>query len=185
MLSKCGFIFFAVLIFSIYSEVNSGLTIIDVPKPRAAPDPDWWKNGVFYQIYPRSFKDSDTDGIGDLNGITSKLADLQEAGITGIWLSPIYLSGDVDQGYDVKDFQKIDPVYGTEDDFTKLVTAAHEKNIKVILDFVPNHSSNEHEWFIASVGNIDGFKDFYVWKDGDEGTPPNNWVRFQLFLLYY
>lgn len=149
-----------------------------VPKsPRAdAGDQDWWKHAVFYQIYPRSFKDSDGDGIGDLQGIISKLDHLKDAGITATWLSPIYKSPQVDQGYDISDFRDIAEEYGTLDDFKQLVEKAHDQGIKIIMDFVPNHSSDMHDWFQRSEAGEQPYSDFYVWKDAVDSGPPNNWV---------
>ncbi|XP_064535176.1 maltase 1 [Drosophila montana] len=142
---------------------------------------NWWRHEVFYQIYPRSFKDSNGDGIGDLKGITSKLQYFVDTGITAIWLSPIYKSPMVDFGYDISDYRDIQPEYGTLEDFDDLIAKANQLGIKVILDFVPNHSSDEHEWFKKSVARESGYEDFYVWEDGtvsdnDTRVPPNNWV---------
>ncbi|XP_030556539.1 maltase 1 [Drosophila novamexicana] len=142
---------------------------------------NWWRHEVFYQIYPRSFKDSDGDGIGDLKGITSKLQYFVDTGITAIWLSPIYKSPMVDFGYDISDYRDIQPEYGTLEDFDELIAKANQLGIKVILDFVPNHSSDEHEWFKKSAAREPGYEDFYVWEDGtlsdnDTHVPPNNWV---------
>lgn len=143
-------------------------------------DDNWWRHEVFYQIYPRSFKDSNGDGIGDLKGITSKLPYFVETGITAIWLSPIYSSPMVDFGYDISDYRDIYPDYGTLDDFDELIATANQLGIKVILDFVPNHSSDKHEWFKKSAARVSGYEDFYVWEDGTEENgerkPPNNWV---------
>ncbi|XP_039484729.1 maltase 2-like isoform X2 [Drosophila santomea] len=141
---------------------------------------DWWPHTVFYQIYPRSFKDSNGDGIGDLKGITSKLRYLADTGITATWLSPIFQSPMVDFGYDISDYKAIQPEYGTMQDFEELIDTAFELGIKVILDFVPNHSSDQHEWFKKSAAKEPGYEDFYVWHDGilqENGTrvPPNNW----------
>uniref|UniRef100_A0A1I8Q5Z4 alpha-glucosidase n=1 Tax=Stomoxys calcitrans TaxID=35570 RepID=A0A1I8Q5Z4_STOCA len=141
---------------------------------------DWWENGNFYQVYPRSFRDSDCDGIGDLNGVTEKLQYLKDIGFTGIWLSPIFKSPMVDFGYDISDFYAIHPEYGTLDDFKNLITRAKEVGIRVILDFVPNHTSDECEWFQKSVNRTEGYEDFYVWHNGkvDSGgqrQPPSNW----------
>ncbi|KAF2880410.1 hypothetical protein ILUMI_25767 [Ignelater luminosus] len=141
-------------------------------------DPNWWKNAVFYQIYPRSFMDANNDGIGDLAGITQKLDHLVDAGITALWLSPIYKSPGVDAGYDISDYRDIDPIFGNLDDFKKLVVEAKEKGLKVILDFVPNHTSNEHDWFVKSENNVTGYENYYVWKNGDPDTPPNNWISY-------
>lgn len=141
---------------------------------------DWWQHTVFYQIYPRSFKDSNGDGIGDLKGITSKLPYLADTGITATWLSPIFQSPMVDFGYDISDYKQIQPEYGTMQDFEELIDTAYGLGIKVVLDFVPNHSSDQHEWFKKSAAKEPGFEDFYVWQDGvlqEDGTrvPPNNW----------
>lgn len=138
----------------------------------------WWRDGIIYQIYPRSFADSDGDGIGDLNGISQKLDYLADLGIDAIWLSPINPSPDVDFGYDVADYRGIDPKYGTLADFDRLVSAAHEHGIRVILDLVLNHSSNQHPWFLESRSSLENSKrDWYLWRDGagEKDTPPNNW----------
>jgi alpha-glucosidase len=149
------------------------------PQPRAEADLDWWKTAVFYQIYPRSFKDSDGDGIGDLNGITEKLDHLQDIGVQGVWLSPIFKSPMADFGYDISDFKSIDPLFGTMEDFDRLLEKAKSLDVKLIMDFVPNHSSDEHEWFVQSVQNENKYADYYVWNDGRrDGSniyPPNNW----------
>lgn len=142
---------------------------------------DWWEKAGFYQIYPRSFKDSDGDGIGDLNGITEKLPYLKGLGVKAFWLSPIYTSPMADFGYDIADFRGIQPEYGTMADFEKLVAEAKKNDLKLILDFVPNHSSDEHEWFVKSENSVAGYEDYYVWHDGepglnpDQNDPPNNW----------
>ncbi|KAJ9588789.1 hypothetical protein L9F63_017900, partial [Diploptera punctata] len=143
-------------------------------------DANWWKHAVFYQIYPRSFKDSDRDGIGDLKGTTEKLDHLKEIGVDGVWLSPIYPSPMADFGYDISDFRNVDPMFGTLEDFDALLIKANELGIKLILDFVPNHSSDEHVWFVNSLQKIDPYTDYYMWDDGklDESgnrIPPNNW----------
>ncbi|XP_076302365.1 alpha-glucosidase-like [Lasioglossum baleicum] len=133
-----------------------------------------------YQIYPRSFKDSDGDGIGDLKGITSKLDHLVESNIDAFWISPIYPSPMVDFGYDISNFVEINPIFGTLSDLEHLLKTAHEKGLKVILDFVPNHSSNKHEWFQKSEESIQPYTNYYTWKPGrlENGVrhPPNNWV---------
>nr|XP_016942916.2 maltase A3-like [Drosophila suzukii] len=140
----------------------------------------WWKTSQFYQIYPRSFKDSDGDGVGDLVGITQQLPYLKEIGITATWLSPIFTSPMVDFGYDVADLKSIDPLFGTMEDFEALIARAKELDIKIILDFVPNHTSDECDWFIRSVAGEEEYKDFYVWHTGKVVNgirqPPNNWV---------
>ncbi|XP_055681560.1 maltase 2-like isoform X2 [Lutzomyia longipalpis] len=136
---------------------------------------------VLYQIYPRSFMDTNGDGVGDLRGITAKLPYLSESGINATWLSPIFQSPMVDFGYDISDFTAIHPDYGTMEDFEELLREAKRLHIKVILDFVPNHTSDNHEWFINSVNRVAGFEDYYVWHDGyvdanGEPQPPNNWA---------
>ncbi|XP_051160970.1 maltase 2-like [Leptopilina boulardi] len=141
---------------------------------------DWWKDAVIYQIYPRSFKDSNGDGIGDLNGITSKLEHIKDIGADALWLSPIYTSPQADFGYDIANYTNVDPGYGTLDDFDKLVAKAKSLGLKVILDFVPNHSSNEHQWFKNSVNKVKPFDEYYIWRDAKivNGVrkPPNNWL---------
>ncbi len=138
----------------------------------------WWKDGVIYQIYPRSFADSNGDGFGDLQGILQKLDYLADLGIDAIWLSPINPSPDADFGYDVADYKDIDPRYGTMDDFLQLVSAAHQRGIHIILDLVLNHTSEEHPWFIESRSSLQNPKrDWYIWRSGSEGgrKPPNQW----------
>ncbi len=137
----------------------------------------WWQRGIVYQIYPRSFMDSNGDGIGDLSGIRSKLDYLQELGVDAIWISPIYPSPMADFGYDVSNYTDIHPMFGTLDEFDALVAAAHERNLKIILDFVPNHTSDEHPWFLESRSSRDNPKrDWYIWRDpAPDGGPPNNW----------
>ncbi|XP_043587747.1 alpha-glucosidase-like [Bombus pyrosoma] len=146
----------------------------------AAVDVNWYKNAIVYQIYPRSFKDSNGDGIGDLNGITSKLEHIKDIGATALWLSPIYKSPQVDFGYDISNFTDIEPTYGTLADFDKLVAKAKSLGLKVILDFVPNHSSPEHPWFKKSIQRIKPYDEYYIWRDAKivNGTrqPPNNWL---------
>ncbi len=137
----------------------------------------WWRDGIIYQIYPRSFADSNNDGIGDLQGIISKLDYLQELGIDAIWLSPIYPSPDVDFGYDVADYKAIDPKFGTMKDFEQLVREAKQRQIHIILDLVLNHTSDQHQWFIDSQKSKQNpYHDFYLWRDPKpNGAPPNNW----------
>lgn len=140
-------------------------------------DLKWWQTAVFYQIYPRSFQDSDGDGVGDLQGIIDRLDYLADLGIDAIWISPIFPSPMADFGYDVSDYCDIHPMFGDLETFDRLLAAAHERHIKVILDFVPNHSSNQHPWFLESRSSKDSPKrDWYIWKDGKaNGSPPNNW----------
>jgi alpha-glucosidase len=138
----------------------------------------WWQSGIVYQIYPRSFQDSNGDGIGDLKGIEDRLDYLEWLGVTAIWISPIYPSPMADFGYDVSDYCGIHPIFGTMEDFDRLLEAVHRRGMRVILDFVPNHTSDEHPWFIESRSSRDNPKrDWYIWKDPKpDGSPPNNWV---------
>jgi alpha-glucosidase len=144
-----------------------------------ADDPhEWWRHEAIYEIYPRSFADSNDDGIGDLNGITSKLDYLQELGIGAIWITPCFPSPQVDFGYDVSDYEQIDPMYGTLEDFDRLVAEGKKRGIRVILDLVVNHTSDRHKWFQESKSSKSSPKrDWYVWRDGKrDGQPPNNWL---------
>ena len=138
----------------------------------------WWRHGVFYQIYPRSFQDSDGDGVGDLMGVVDRLPYLRALGIDAIWLSPIFPSPMADFGYDVSDYTGIDPLFGTMADFDALIAAAHAGGLKVILDLVPNHTSDRHPWFIESRRSRDNAKrDWYIWRaPAADGGPPNNWM---------
>lgn len=136
----------------------------------------WWQKAVFYQIYPRSFADSNGDGIGDLLGIVQKLDYLQDLGIDAIWLSPHYPSPQVDCGYDISDYEEVAPEYGTLSDFKRLVEALHRRGMHLILDLVLNHTSDQHGWFLESGSNRENEKrDWYIWRDGRPGAPPNNW----------
>ena len=167
-----------------------------VPPAAAKPtaDPTWWKHAVLYEIYPRSFQDSNGDGIGDLNGITQRLDYLQHLGVGAIWISPMYPSPQVDFGYDISDYEAVDPQYGTLADFDRLVAEAKKRNLRVILDMVLNHTSDKHKWFLESASSRTNPKhDWYVWNDGkpanapgvtdyqrrfehDGRVPPNNWI---------
>jgi len=136
----------------------------------------WWKKAVVYQIYPRSFCDSNGDGIGDIPGITSKLDYLKTLGIDVIWLSPVYASPGDDNGYDISDYRAINPEFGTMADFDEMLAQAHKRGIRIIMDLVVNHSSDEHEWFIQSrKDKTNPYRDYYYWRDGKDGAPPNNW----------
>lgn len=148
----------------------------------ASSEQDWWKNAVIYEIYPRSFQDTNNDGIGDLNGITRHLDYLQSLGVNAIWLSPIYPSPQVDFGYDISDYENIDPQYGTLADFDHLIAEANKRHIRVIMDMVMNHTSDKHKWFIESRSSRNNpYRDWYMWHDGkgetatSPGEPPNNW----------
>jgi len=140
---------------------------------------DWWKKSVAYQIYPKSFKDSNNDGQGDIQGIISKLNYLQEIGVDLLWISPIYRSPMKDNGYDVSDYYTIDKTYGTMEDFENLLSKAHERNMRVVMDLVINHTSNEHPWFMASSSSKENeYRDYYYWRDGKNGKEPNNWAGY-------
>jgi oligo-1,6-glucosidase len=137
---------------------------------------NWWKEAVIYQIYPRSFKDSNGDGIGDINGIISKLDYLKELGIDVIWLSPVYKSPNDDNGYDISDYKDIMDEFGTMADWDKLLEEMHNRGIRLIMDLVVNHSSDEHSWFIESQKSKDNpYRDYYIWREGKDGKEPNNW----------
>jgi alpha-glucosidase len=138
----------------------------------------WWQNGIIYQIYPRSFQDSNGDGIGDLNGIVARLDYLRWLGVDAIWISPIYPSPMADFGYDVADYTDIHPMFGDLADFDRLVDEAHDRDIKVLLDFVPNHTSDQHPWFVEARSSRENPKrDWYIWRDpAPGGGPPNNWI---------
>ena len=137
----------------------------------------WWQRAAIYQVYPRSFQDSNGDGIGDLPGVIARLDYLVWLGIDAIWLSPFYPSPMADFGYDVSDYCDVDPIFGTLTDFDKLIAQAHARNIKVIVDFVPNHTSDQHPWFVESRASCDNPKrDWFIWRDPVDGGPPNNWL---------
>jgi alpha-glucosidase len=138
----------------------------------------WWQTGVIYQIYPRSFQDTDGDGVGDLRGIIARLPYLVELGVDAIWISPIFTSPMADFGYDIANYTDIDPLFGALADFDSLLEAAHRDGIKVILDLVPNHTSDQHAWFLESrSARTSGKRDWYIWRDpGPRGEPPNNWL---------
>ncbi|HEX6960248.1 MAG TPA: alpha-amylase family glycosyl hydrolase, partial [Lacipirellula sp.] len=139
---------------------------------------EWWQKGVIYQVYPRSFQDSNGDGVGDLRGILSRLDYLEWLGVDAVWLSPIYPSPMADFGYDISDYCDIHPLFGTLADFDKLTAAIHRRGMKIVLDFVPNHTSDQHPWFQESRSSRSSPKrDWYLWQDpGPEGGPPNNWL---------
>ena len=139
----------------------------------------WWKEAVVYQIYPRSFKDSNGDGIGDLPGIFSKLDYIKSLGVDVIWLCPIYDSPNDDNGYDVSDYRQIMKDFGTMADFDELLEGIHHRGMKLIMDIVPNHTSDEHRWFKVSAESEDNpYRDYYIWRKGDKNQLPNNWPSF-------
>jgi len=148
---------------------------------KATPGAQWWRSGVIYQIYPRSFADLSGDGVGDLKGIEHRLESLASLGIDAVWLSPFFKSPQKDAGYDVADYIEIDPLFGTLDDFDSLLAKAHALGLKVMVDLVPNHTSDQHEWFQRALKAEPGTseREFYYFKDGlgeNGDTPPNNWI---------
>ncbi len=158
---------------------GEGVKSGEAPAPKSGTDQAaWWRHAVVYEIYPRSFKDSDGNGIGDLNGIASKLDYLADIGIDAIWITPFFPSPQVDFGYDVSDFENVDPQFGTLEDFDRLVVEAHQRDIKVLCDLVMNHTSDQHPYFVESRSSRDNPKsDWYVWRDpAPGGGPPNNWI---------
>ena len=137
---------------------------------------NWWKESVVYQIYPKSFNDSNGDGIGDINGIIEKLDYLKELGVNVLWISPMLESPQDDNGYDISDYRRIYKDYGTMDDYEKLLEEAHRREIKVLMDLVVNHTSDEHQWFLESKKSKDNpYRDYYIWKNPVNGKEPNNW----------
>lgn len=139
----------------------------------------WWKEAVVYQIYPRSFMDSNGDGVGDLNGITSRLDYLKELGVDVIWLSPIYQSPNDDNGYDISDYRAIMKEFGTMEDFDRMIAGIHERGMRLVMDLVVNHTSDEHPWFLESRKSKDNpYRDYYIWREGKDGKVPNNWGSY-------
>jgi alpha-glucosidase len=168
------------LLLTISVAASAQLLTAQTKRPKRATQQnaaDWWKHAVYYEIYPRSFFDTNRDGVGDLNGITAKLDYLADLGVDALWITPFYPSPQVDFGYDVSDYEAVDPQFGTLADFDRLVSAAHRRNIKIICDFVINHTSDQHPYFKASRSSRNNPKrDWYVWRDAKEnGDPPNNW----------
>lgn len=162
------------------NSTNSRIPAAAVPQQQTtSPNRlrNWWHNAVLYQIYPRSFQDSNGDGIGDLTGITQRLHYVKSLGVNGIWLSPIFKSPMKDFGYDVADYRAIDPLFGNEQDFDTLLDAAHRAGLKVLLDMVLSHTSDHHAWFQESrQDRTNPYADWYIWADGRDGGPPNNWL---------
>ncbi len=145
------------------------------------PEQKWWKDRMVYQIYPRSFQDSNGDGIGDIPGIISRLDDLKDFGVGIIWLSPVYASPDADNGYDISDYRDINPKFGTMADMDRLLAEAEKRDIKIVMDLVINHTSDEHVWFQKSRAGDPKYKDYYIWRPAKpDGSPPNNWSSFFL-----
>jgi alpha-glucosidase len=161
------------LLVTFYSSFAAAQTKSDDPEHH-----QWWQNAVFYEIYPRSFADSNNDGVGDLNGISSKMRYLHDLGVDAIWITPCYPSPQVDFGYDVSDYRNIDPMYGTLTDFDHMVAKGREEGVRIIMDFVPNHTSDRHPWFLDSKSSrTSAHRNWYIWRDGNApGQPPNNWI---------
>ncbi len=166
---------FPVLLLSIIACSHLAIT---QTKPVDTEGHQWWQHAVFYEIYPRSFADSNNDGIGDLNGITSKMDYLRDLGVDAIWITPCYPSPQVDFGYDVSNYEDIDPMYGTLADFDRMVTEGKKHHVRIIMDFVPNHTSDQHPWFLDSKSSRTAkHRDWYIWRDGKAlGLPPSNWI---------
>ncbi len=159
-----------ILLYSLFAAAQT--------KPVDAAGHQWWQHAVFYEIYPRSFADSNNDGVGDLNGISSKMGYLHELGVDAIWITPCYPSPQVDFGYDVSDYLNIDPMYGNLADFDRMVADGKKRHVRIIMDFVPNHTSDQHPWFLDSKSSrTAAHRDWYIWRDGKgPGQPPNNWI---------
>jgi oligo-1,6-glucosidase len=140
---------------------------------------EWWRSAVVYQVYPRSFADSDGDGVGDLGGLIAHLDHIRDLGADVIWLSPVYRSPQADMGYDISDYQDIDPLFGTLEQFDALLAGVHERGMRLLMDLVVNHTSDEHPWFVESRSSRDSAKrDWYIWRDARDGAEPNNWGSF-------
>jgi alpha-glucosidase len=177
------FLIGALCLSQVYAQTSSAPPKKAPAAPAASSPVDaeghqWWQHAVFYEIYPRSFADSNNDGVGDLPGITSKLDYLKQLGVDAIWITPCFPSPQVDFGYDVSNYEDIDPMYGTLSDFDRMQSEAKDKNIRIILDFVLNHTSDHHQWFIDSRSSrTSKHRDWYIWRDGaGPNRPPNNWV---------
>jgi alpha-glucosidase len=170
-------VFFFCLVFCLVFCLHDDVRAQSASKPADA-DHSWWQHAVFYELYPRSFADSNNDGVGDLKGITSKLDYLKDLGVDAIWISPCFPSPQIDFGYDVSDYENIDPMYGTLADFDNLAAEAKKRGIHIILDFVVNHTSDQHQWFLDSKSSrTSEHRDWYIWRDGrGAGRPPNNWI---------
>ena len=161
----------------IASAISRAAAAPAMPANPHAANAEWWKHAVLYEIYPRSFADSNDDGIGDIRGITSHVDYLRSLGVDAVWLTPMFPSPQKDFGYDVADYDAVDPQFGTVGDVDTLIADGKRKGIKLILDLVVNHTSNQHRWFQQSAASRDNpYRDFYVWRDGKDGGPPNNWT---------
>ena len=160
------------------SSDSSTDTPAGTPSSPFRDGPKWWQGAVVYQIYPRSFADGDGDGVGDLVGLANRMSYIADLGVDAIWLSPIFPSPGRDFGYDVSDYCDIDPAFGSLEIFDALVASAHHAGLRVLLDWVPNHTSDQHRWFVDACTSRDAaYRDFYVWADPPaDGTLPNNWL---------
>src|SRR5882724_9745177 len=178
MMTKSGKASYQVLIFALVCFYQIPARAQAPAKPVDAEGHQWWQRAVFYEIYPRSFADSNNDGIGDLKGISLKMAYLHDLGVDAIWISPCFPSPQVDFGYDVSDYENIDPMYGTLADFDSMVAEGKKHGVRIILDFVVNHTSDQHPWFIDSKSSKGAeHRDWFMWRDGQgPGQPPNNWI---------
>ena len=165
-------------VFVLLVALSSSSVVVAQVQPPDAEGHQWWQHAVFYEIYPRSFADSNNDGIGDLNGITSRMSYLHDLGVDAIWITPCYPSPQVDFGYDVADYEDIDPMYGNLNDFDHMVAEGKKHHVRIIMDFVPNHTSDQHPWFQDSKSSRNApHRDWYIWRDGKApGQPPNNWI---------
>ncbi|XP_040573552.1 maltase A3 [Lepeophtheirus salmonis] len=170
------------LLFILFWTVWAGMLVVSIiiivltPKCPTPKPKEWWQKAPIYEVYAKSFKDSDGDGLGDLKGVTSKLDYLASLGVGSVWLSPVYKSPMDDNGYDIADFESIDPTFGSMEDFKELVAEMKKRGLKLIMDLVPNHSSDQHPWFQKSIEKDGEYTDYYVWRAGDSSTPPNNWL---------
>ena len=171
------FLFSTLMLFGTGNTIAQNMTV----KKNQKNDPKWWKEAVVYQIYPRSFKDSDGDGVGDLKGIISKLDYIKSLGIDAVWLNPIYTSPNDDNGYDISNYREIMKDFGTMEDFDLLLKEMHKRGIKLVMDLVVNHSSDEHEWFKQSRSSRDNkYRDYYHWWPAEKGKPPYRWSFFDV-----
>src|SRR5258705_8264243 len=169
--------FFSLFVPILFSSCKSG----EEMKEQETTDRKWWKESVVYQVYPRSFKDSNGDGIGDLNGITSKLDYIKSLGVDVIWLNPIFSSPNDDNGYDISDYKNIMTDFGTMEDFDAMLKGMHDRGLKVVLDLVANHCSDEHQWFRQSRSSRDNpYRHYFHWWPVEKGTPAHRWSFFDI-----
>lgn len=185
-MSRCLLNIATALLLTLLLSVSSGQVMaakadvaITTEMQKSDDLPSWWKQAVFYQVYPRSFKDTNDDGIGDLKGIIEKLDYLKKLGVDAIWINPHYDSPNTDNGYDIRDFRKIMKEYGTMEDFDRLIAEMNKRDMRLMIDIVINHTSDQHSWFVQSKSGKDNpYRDYYFWRDGKQGKPPNNYPSF-------